>query len=60
MSHLEHTTYIRHLVHAAKLSSRLFLLAVVGVIHAVFPFIFPDYVSSKVKQMDEMLDNPII
>jgi len=60
MSHLEHTTYIRHLVHAAKLSSRLLLMAIVGIVHAFVPYIFPDFVSSKVKEMDEMLDNPII
>ena len=61
MNHLQehNTTYIRHLSFAVKLSFNLFLMSIVGVVHAVFPFIFPDYVSSRVKAMDEMLDTPI-
>jgi|TARA_R110002051_G_scaffold293536_1_gene358599 hypothetical protein len=35
-------------------------MAIVGIVHAFVPYIFPDFVSSKVKEMDEMLDNPII
>jgi hypothetical protein len=62
MKHLaeNNTTYHRHLSHAVKLSLKLFLMAIVGVVHAVFPFIFPDYVSSGVKAMDETLDNSTI
>ena len=62
MKHLaeNNTTYYRHLSHAIKLSLKLFLMAIVGIVHAVFPFIFPNYVSSGVKAMDKSVDIPTI
>ena len=49
-------SYTEHLVFSAKISFNLLLLSVVGVIHAIFPFVFPSFVSSKVKDLDKLLD----
>ena len=47
--------YFEHLGFALKLSGQLVVMAVVGVIHAVFPFIFANSVSAGVKAMDAKL-----
>ena len=58
MTHLTfaNMSYTEHLVFSAKISFNLLLLSVVGVIHAIFPFVFPSFVSSKVKDLDKLLD----
>ena len=47
--------YFEHLGFALKLSGQLVVMAVVGVIHAVLPFIFANSVSAGVKAMDAKL-----
>ena len=49
-------SYTEHLAFSAKIAFNLLLLSVVGVIHAIFPFMFPSFVSSKVKDLDKLLD----
>ena len=57
MKHLKDSNmgYFEHLGFALKLSGQLVAMAVVGVVHAVFPFIFANSVSSGVKAMDSKL-----
>jgi hypothetical protein len=55
MSHLKDTTYLKHMKVALMLSWNMLLLAIVGVIHAVFPFAFPNLLSSRVHELDVML-----
>ena len=57
MKHLKDNNmgYFEHLGFALKLSGQLVVMAVVGVIHAVFPFIFANSVSAGVKAMDSQL-----
>ena len=55
MSHLKDTTYLKHMKVAFMLSWNMLLLAVVGAIHAVFPFIFQNTLSSRVHELDVML-----
>ena len=40
-----------------KISSILFLLGVVGVVHGLLPFLFTEAISSKVKNLNEALDD---
>lgn len=49
-------SYLGHLGFAVKVSFNLFVLSVVGVIHGFCPFIFPSFVSTKVKELDKLLD----
>jgi hypothetical protein len=56
LRHLENTTYLKHLFFAWKVSAKLSLVMVVGVIHGIFPFLYERYVSSKLKELDELLD----
>ena len=58
MSHLRfvNMSYLGHLGFAVKVSFNLFVLSVVGVIHGFCPFIFPSFVSTKVKELDKLLD----
>ena len=57
MKHLKDNNmgYFEHLGFALKLSGQLVMMAVIGVIHAVFPFIFANSVSAGVKAMDAKL-----
>jgi|TARA_R100001244_G_scaffold9268_2_gene11325 hypothetical protein len=34
----------------------LVLISIVGVIHGIFPFLYERYVSSKLRELDELLD----
>tara|TARA_Y100000310_G_scaffold250605_1_gene256869 strand:+ start:2894 stop:3019 length:126 start_codon:yes stop_codon:yes gene_type:complete len=34
----------------------LVVISVVGVIHGIFPFLYERYVSSKLRELDELLD----
>ena len=58
MTHLTfvNMSYTEHLAFSVKIAFNLLLLSMVGVIHAIFPFMFPSFVSSKVKDLDKMLD----
>ena len=49
--HLEqqNMSYTHHLKHALGYAAKLFLCSLVLVIHAVFPFIFESYTSSRVE-----------
>ena len=57
MKHLKDNNmgYFEHLGFALKLSGQLVVMAIVGVIHAVLPFIFANSVSAGVKAMDAKL-----
>ena len=57
MKHLKDNNmgYFEHLGFALKLSAQLVAMAVVGVIHAIMPFVFANSVSSGVKAMDAKL-----
>ena len=55
MRHLENTTYFKHLFLIWKVSAALAVASVVGVIHGIFPFLYERYVSSKLKELDEVL-----
>ena len=58
MKHLkeQNKNYFEHLVFSWKTSSQLLVLVVVGVIHGVFPFIFPTWVSSEIHRIDKKFD----
>ena len=47
--------YWSHLSFALKLSVQLVAMAIVGVVHAIVPFVFQNSVSSGIKQMDAKL-----
>tara|TARA_R100001143_G_scaffold7784_1_gene9914 strand:- start:464 stop:628 length:165 start_codon:yes stop_codon:yes gene_type:complete len=47
--------YWVHLGFALKLSAQLVVMALVGVIHAVMPFVFQNAVSSGIKDMDNRM-----
>ena len=57
MSHLKQSdmSYLKHMKVALVLSWNMLLLSVVGVVHAVFPFAFPNLVSSRVHELDATL-----
>ena len=57
MRHLKESNmgYWSHLSFALKLSAQLVAMAVVGVVHAIVPFVFQNSVSSGIKQMDTKL-----
>ena len=56
MRHLKNTTYLKHLLFVWKISAMLVLISIVGVIHGIFPFLYDRYVSSKLRELDELLD----
>ena len=61
MKHLKdnNTTYWKHLGFALMLSLKLLILSMVGVIHAIIPFIFQRYVSSGVKDIDRVFEEHV-
>ena len=59
MKHLENTTYLRHLQFAWLTSGKLLLLVLVGLIHGIFPFILPKYVSSTVHRLHSEFGNHV-
>ena len=56
LNHISKEEYFIHMWYIFKISSMLFLLGVVGVLHGLLPFLFTNVVSSKVKHLDEVLD----
>ena len=59
MKHLDNTTYLKHLKFAWLISAKLAVLVIVGLVHGLFPFIFPSYISSKVHQLNSEFDNHV-
>ena len=49
-------SYFLHMVFAWRLSFALAYLAVVGLIHGVFPIIFTNTVSSNIAKLNEVLE----
>lgn len=49
-------TYFSHLNFAFKLGSVLLVLALVSFFHAIFPFLFSSFVSSRVESLNKMID----
>jgi len=48
--------YFVHLVYAVRLAVGLLFLSVVSLIHGLFPFTLTDFVSKRVKYLNEVLD----
>lgn len=46
-------TYLGHMLHALKNSFKLSTCSLVLVVHSVFPFIWQEYVSSRLEIKDE-------
>jgi hypothetical protein len=44
-------SYLIHFRHAFSLGSLLIIAGITSVIHAIFPFLFPDYSAKKVIRM---------
>jgi len=59
MKHLkEHNmNYWEHLGFALKLSAQLIVMALVGVVHAIIPFVFQNAVSIGIKDMDTRMQD---
>ena len=57
MKHLKDSKmgYFEHLGFALKLSAKSVVMAFVGIIHAIVPFLFENSVSSGIKEMDAKL-----
>ena len=57
MRHLKdnNMSYGQHLVFALKLSLDLAVMSVIGVVHAIVPYLFQNSVSAGVKRVDDLL-----
>jgi len=57
MRHLKDSkmSYFEHLKFAMKLALQLKVLALISVIHAIFPFVLQNHVSAGVKSLDDKL-----
>ena len=57
MGHLkqQNISYVAHFSFAMKLALQMVLLAIVSVVHAFLPFIWPNTVSHSIKEMDSRL-----
>jgi hypothetical protein len=55
MKHLkdQNLSYSKHLKFAWIISAQLFLLAIVGIIHGLIPYIFPTWVSAEIHKINE-------
>ncbi len=58
LSHLEEAgeTYFKHLSRAFILSLNLFIMSIVCLVHSLLPFIFTNYVSDKIREINSYLD----
>ena len=58
MKHLRefNESYLEHGVAALKIGVQLQLLAGIAVVHAVYPDLFKDTVSTKVEELNESLE----
>lgn len=61
MKHLKDSNmgYWRHLGFALKLSVQLLIMALLGIVHAVIPFVFKNVVSAGVKDMDTRMQEMV-
>jgi hypothetical protein len=61
MRHLKDSNmgYWEHLGFALKLSAQLVVMALVGVVHAVIPFVFQNAVSSGIRDMDTRMQEAV-
>ena len=51
--------YWEHLGFALKLSVQLLIMALLGIVHAVIPFVFKNVVSAGVKDMDTRMQEMV-
>ena len=51
--------YLKHALRATSFSIILIFLALIALIHAVFPFVFYDTVSSWIKDIDKKINHSI-
>ena len=58
LSHLEEAgeTYFQHHSRAVFLSLNLFIMSIVCLVHSLLPFIFTNYVSDKIREINSYLD----
>ena len=61
MKHLEEHNmgYWVHLGFALKLSVQLLVMALLGIVHAVIPFVFKNVVSAGVKDMETRMQDAV-
>ena len=61
MKHLKDSNmgYWKHLGFALKLSVQLLIMALLGIVHAVIPFVFKNVVSAGVKDMDTRMQEMV-
>ena len=61
MKHLKDSNmgYWKHLGFALKLSVQLLVMALLGIVHAVIPFVFKNVVSAGVKDMDTRMQEMV-
>jgi hypothetical protein len=55
-SHIERKEYFKHMGYVCKISCMLFVLGVVGVLHGLFPFLFPNMVSTKIANLNSLIN----
>jgi len=58
MKHLKENSqnYFQHLAFSWKISGQLLVLAVIGVIHGIFPFVFTRWVSSEMHRINQKFE----
>ena len=44
-------SYFKHFMFAINISAKLFLWAIIAIIHAILPFTFKTYVSSRINEL---------
>jgi len=54
--HITTKEYFNHMLYVSNISFILVGLGVIGLLHGIFPFLFTNFVSSKVKHLSNMLD----
>jgi hypothetical protein len=51
-------SYTKHMIFAISVGLKLFLWGFIAIIHAIFPFLFKTYVSSRIKELhDDIFNN---
>ncbi len=55
-SHIEGKEYFNHMGYIFKIACMLFVLGVVGVLHGLFPFLFTDMVSTKIANLNSLMN----
>ena len=44
-------SYLKHFMFAINIGTKLFLWGIIAIIHAILPFTFKTYVSSRIKEL---------